>query len=117
MKESKKYLKVYTVEIDRIAAENKRWYYYHKGEVYNCILVVKQENEAHVTRPHFLVIENKGEEYTSPTIIRTIRPMDCRVLAEQVINNKDLYDLTEVFGGKGAERFILKVPVQIKKAI
>jgi hypothetical protein len=119
MKESKKYLKVYTVEIDRIAAENKRWYYYHKGEVYNCILVVKQESDAIVLRANFLVIEKKDGEFACPTVVRTIRPMDCTVLAEAVIENKGLYDLTAVFGGKGGERIIMngKMPGQLKKAI
>lgn len=93
-----KYVKIYTVEVDRLPKESGRWYFQHKGELFNCILVLKQVHGSCVASPQFLVIDSQDGEFNVPVIVKTIRPIDCKIVQEQVIEHPMLYDLNAIFG-------------------
>jgi hypothetical protein len=95
-----RYVKLYTVEINRMAEENGRWYYQHKGELFNCVLIPKHDFDYLMNTVHFLVVDKDKESFTCPTIIKTIRPIDCKVIQEQIIINKRIAELIDAFGDK-----------------
>jgi hypothetical protein len=101
-----KYVKIYTVQINRITVDTPLWYYNHKDEFYNCVLIVKQGYGSITLKPMFLVVEKRNDEFICPGIVRTIRPTDCSVIAEHVIESKSLYDTILVFGNKNGKEIL-----------
>jgi hypothetical protein len=104
MKKSCHYSKVYTVEINRITKESGSWYYSHKGEIFNCVLIIKENFDSTVSSIHFLVLDRKEDELVPPTIIRTIRQLDCQVIAEHITDSKPIFEIIQYFGGKNEKR-------------
>jgi hypothetical protein len=119
-----KQIKVYSVEVTRfpnVGRTSKKWYYQHKGELFYCILILKQTEDSNTLSPQFLVIEKQGEEFKAPVLVRTIRPIDCSVVFEQIIEHKILYDLALVFANKnGLEKLypsVQTILTQLNKAV
>jgi hypothetical protein len=77
-------IKIYTVEITE--CRSVYWYSYKTGERFTCILVSKESAKGHHT-VSFAVVEYVDGKFKPPTLIRTIRPEDCRIVSEET----DLY--------------------------
>lgn len=88
------YTKIYTVKINRIASESNRWYYKHKGELFDCVIVTK-ENHLKKISPTFLVLNNEDGVLDVPIIYKTIRQLDCTIISERIIDSRPVYDFIE----------------------
>lgn len=98
-----KSVKIYTVEINRSNHESGRWYFTKKGQFFNCALIIKQTFNSDVLTPQFLVLEKVNDQFVCPALIRTIRPIDCEVVAEHLIESPVVYDCMVVFGRRKDE--------------
>lgn len=96
------YVKVYTITINRIAIENYRWYYNQKGNKFKCALVAK-ENSENAYSPMFLVLNEEDGGVSAPTAYRTIRPLECTVISEKIIDDMQLYHFLENYNSTNAK--------------
>ena len=83
----KKYrVKVYTVQISYCHISHNRWYHLKKGEFFNCVLVSKENESGVITANFCQVSKNDDDGFMVPTTILTIRPDDCVVVSEEMVD-------------------------------
>ena len=88
--------KVYRIRINRSGINYKFWYYNHTGEEFDVVMVSKQVSEGNQV-PVFAIVELTDGVVKSPVIIRTVRPKDCTIVSEILLEGDLLKHFIQSF--------------------